>query len=552
MRSISKKLKEKRKKKFNLENDNYYQIKYNNKFIKNLKTKIKKYNNYGNKNILLSSKIQNYRKHLSKILNEIHNTNYNQKYWGILLDTFLADLVGLIITQIEFLKKKKNENLIFKINENVFFPLNESSEIVSLNLENKKIYYFLIGKIAKSLNYRRFYVKSFKNNIPKNLIKNSNLNNFDKFKFFVFFKFTKLFFLIFKPNLIVADYFSIKKNFFSINILKNYFIPSKFFYFFKCFEINTELRSKLIIPEIDQIDRTFNELNKFFFPSSFLENYSFLKKKINFFIIHSNKFICSITYRVKDILKILAAELKHKKKQLIYVSHAPFENMRKESRSNIYCRKYHDKFYSLGKKHHFPVHNAYHLKEFSINKKTKEIKILIFNTVTRSLSLNKFYYNSIEVHPTLNSNFLFYKKLSRLNKKNTYIKLFPSNDKNFLLSKKIWEKISIKKKNIIFKKKLFDFYHNYEIIILSEFSTAFFETLLTKRPFIFIYGNVLQNLNSQFQQKFLNLKKLNLIFYDFHNAANFLNKNKFQFYYNWENIINDINFINFRKFIVGK
>ena len=66
--------------------------------------------------------------------------------------------------------------------------------------------------------------------------------------------------------------------------------------------------------------------------------------------------------------------------------------------------------------------------------------------------MNKFLNSSLEVHPILNSNILFYQKLSKKNKSNTMIKIFPSNDKREQISKVIWMKFSSNKKNIISKK----------------------------------------------------------------------------------------------------
>ena len=81
------------------------------------------------------------------------------------------------------------------------------------------------------------------------------------------------------------------------------------------------MRSKLLIPEKDIIDKSFNKLIINFFPSSYLENYLKNKMTIYTFARYSNSFICSTSYRVDDTLKILAAELKLREKKLIYISH---------------------------------------------------------------------------------------------------------------------------------------------------------------------------------------------------------------------------------------
>ena len=162
--------------------------------------------------------------------------------------------------------------------------------------------------------------------------------------------------------------------------------------------------------------------------------------------------------------------------------------------------------------------------------------------------MNKFLNSSLEVHPILNSNILFYQKLSKKNKSNTMIKIFPSNDKREQISKVIWMKFSSNKKNIISKRCKFDELYNYDILIINEFfSTPLFEAFLTYRPFILIYGNIINNLNKKTRESFLKLKKLKLIFKNSSEAANFLNKNKSRFYHNWQNVIKNEKLFKFKE-----
>ena len=310
------------------------------------------------------------------------------------------------------------------------------------------------------------------------------------------------------------------------------------------------MRSKLLIPEKDIIDKSFNKLIINFFPSSYLENYLKNKMTIYTFARYSNSFICSTSYRVDDTLKILAAELKLREKKLIYISHAPFENLRTQSRSFNFCKKYHHKIYKTTTTN-YGRHVSFNLKKYLIKKNKNNIKMIIYDTVSRTLSLNKFLNSSLETYPTLNSNILFYQKLNKENKNSTMVKTFPSNDLREQISKSIWMKFSLNKKNIISKKCKFDDLYDYDILVLNEFSTPLFEALLTYRPFILIYGNIIENLNQKAKENFLKLKKLKIIFKNSYEAANFINKNKSRFYDNWQKVVKNKSYLDFRKILIN-
>ncbi len=548
-------IKEKNSKKyiFNREDDYlavkaYFPKLKSKKYIKNLNSQMKEYSSGGKKNKLLSQKIKSYRIHLSKKLNAIHNVDYDIQYWGFLIDSFLIDFVGGIISQVDSLqsvKKNFKNTCVNYLNYN--YCAQNSIEVHQALQGNIHVKQIFTAKISNLLDLKI----NGKKTKQKTSFQSKSTNIFRKIMIFLFPKFIEIFFRVFKPNFIVSDYFEIKKkDLFSINIFKNFYVPSYIFNIQKKFSFSSEMRSKLLIPERDIIDKSFNQLITNFFPSSFLENYLKNKMMINTFSNCSNSFICSTSYRVNDILKILAVELKLRKKKLIYISHAPFENLRAQSRSFNFCKKYHDIIYKTSETN-YGRHVSYNLKKYSIKKNKVNIKIIIYDTVSRTFSLNKFLNSSLENHPTLNSNILFYQKLNKENKSNTMIKTFPSNDRIEKITKVIWMKFSTNEKNIISKRCKFDELYNYDILILNEFSTPLFEAFLTYRPFILIYGNIINNLNKKTRENFLKLKKLKLIFKNSNEAANFINKNKSRFYNNWQNVIKNKNYINLRKIIIN-
>ena len=62
---------------------------------------------------IFKKKNQRYRKELSKIFNRIHKKNYDENYWGLILDRLLYLTINGIIFELNTLKKIiKNKNKI--------------------------------------------------------------------------------------------------------------------------------------------------------------------------------------------------------------------------------------------------------------------------------------------------------------------------------------------------------------------------------------------------------------------------------------------------------
>ena len=69
------------------------------RYPNNLEKQLKSFTLHGKNEKLLDKRVIKYRKHLANRLNIIHNKNYNISYWGFLIDTFLVDFIGALISE---------------------------------------------------------------------------------------------------------------------------------------------------------------------------------------------------------------------------------------------------------------------------------------------------------------------------------------------------------------------------------------------------------------------------------------------------------------------
>ena len=68
---------------------------------------LKKFNLNSN---ILKKKSKKYRKELSIVLNKIHKKNYDENYWGLIIDRLLYLTINGIIFELDILKKIKKKN----------------------------------------------------------------------------------------------------------------------------------------------------------------------------------------------------------------------------------------------------------------------------------------------------------------------------------------------------------------------------------------------------------------------------------------------------------
>ena len=79
-------------------------------------------------------------------------------------------------------------------------------------------------------------------------------------------------------------------------------------------------------------------------------------------------------------------------------------------------------------------------------------------------------------------------------------------------------------------------YFNSKLLIIDTISTAFYEALYIGIPFILIYDFDLNKFQSDFKNKLIELKKLNIIHSSAKSAAIFVNKN-YKNLFDWWNFV---------------
>jgi len=92
----------------------------------------------------------------------------------------------------------------------------------------------------------------------------------------------------------------------------------------------------------------------------------------------------------------------------------------------------------------------------------------------------------------------------------------------------------------------------YEIIIIDDFSTAFYELLYHKKPFIVLNSAPNVNFTKKFWKPINDLKKINLWFENEKQLAKYLDKNFENIILNWDKTINSKYYTKLRKTLFAR
>lgn len=478
---------------------------------------------------------KNIIKKLLKIFNEIHEVDFKEKEFEIIIGYWLKNYIYQslkIFQQLEyiFLNKKIDSVLLNDCERFNFIKENTQSfaEAHALDLDwyycyfSKIIHFFeknfskkmIIKNVEVSINNHQKKIKG-KKNFYENILyfiqrvpKNSN-NAFISHTYLPFFQEKKLE-LIF-------------------NQIPNYYNTS---YYKNDLPINTELRkrySNLLISKDKNLEN-FIYSNIFnFIPKSFLENFKYNLKmsKSNSFPKNPNFIFTSSLNFFDEIFKVYAA-CQMKNNSSIFIGQHGNNYFSKIHNNYLPEFNYATKFLSWGYessrfKNVIGLFNFTTLKKNVIKKSLSRKKIVIFFDFLSTVSDNLFY-NPQEIRMSLSRiekflislkkeikdnivlriNNSFYKKIYGL----TYSNYF----KNFEVEIDDGEKDSSK---LLKQAKLCVF--NYD-------STGFLENTCNNLPSIMLLGkNYLNFINDDFEKKYKNLINNKLIFLEGHQLANHIN-----------------------------
>ena len=464
------------------------------------------------------------------------------------MEYFLIISIMNIKTRFDTLKKIKDKKntYIQADNYNFFFENTDIYRIFQFEDTNFNSYVsYLISKrlklkILKSRKIKKIYL--FEKTRRKTLLKK-----------IIYYLYNYLSSLL-KPVIIFDGYFG-KKN--SIKVM----LKSKFkilFAYIDYFDLQTKMmkfqkdfnsRSKISINIKDDFDEIYDEFIKNVLPSSFLENFeTYLtanKKKYS----NISKIGTAVHVPATDNFKFAILNFKRKNKKSFNLQHGAFMGFRVFDPEDHINQKisdlnllWQDKNINIGSQYF--SESKYKLKKF-------ENKILffpchvLFNQELDSLTKS----NHVYLNQLLNLvKLLIIKKKFHLS-----VKFFP-NHKNDNFFKKIWKNffgknVKILDSNVSYKGSIFK---KYDLVIVDDFSTAFYELIYYKKPFIVLNSAPNTNFKKNFWKALNDLKKINLWFDNERQLANHLDKNFENIIMNWDKTINSKYYIKLRNTLFAR
>jgi putative transferase (TIGR04331 family) len=492
--------------------------------------------------------------YLKKKLNNIHNVNYSEKKWEIILSFWLKNYIYYLFKnykELKFLIKKNKPNLIIFDGKNITQQVDSTYDFLVL-CKNKNFNLILNYKLLRFFFKKKKYLK--KNFSIRFLYSRSN-NFLNKF----------LIFFLSKINT-VLNFFSKEKNFIS-----HTYIP--FFYEKKLEYLTGKIPSFYIEPKINYSNYNYklrNKLNykpglknflnivdfakinlKYYIPKAFVEDF----KQINL-LSQSNLYPKKINFIFTSVLQVFDEAFKFfvssnlKKIPLIIGQHG----------GNYFTRsfidyapdlKINDYFFSWGHKNKKNIYGFFNFKV--LNKKI--LKISNINNVKKDSLVIVLGMSEIVLDPS-----------SNIVKRLHYLKKFISNLKN--LDKDILKKTIVRlpkqssdrlgiNYNSLFegldieiddgRKNFTKILNKAKLCIFNYDSTGFLENTLNNIPSIVLEDKYyLHSIKKNQIPKYNSLIKNNVMFIDSDKAVKHVNTNWTKIYNWWSssNVRKSVDFFN--------
>ena len=311
---------------------------------------------------------------------------------------------------------------------------------------------------------------------------------------------------------------------------------------------NLKYRSKISIKVLDDFDFIYNEFIKNALPSSFLENFQVYLKFNEKKHFNISKIGTSIHFAANDNFKFAILNLKTKNKKSFNLQHGAFQGFRIFTPEDYINEKmcdlnllWHNKRLNIGSQY-FPD-SKYSLKKF-------ENKILLFPCHVLL---------SQEIDNLANNNHLYLNQLidlvkSLMIKKKSVLSIKFFNHKNDDLFKKVWRKHFGENVKILDSRNSYkgSVFKKYDLIIIDDFSTAFYELLYFQKPFIVLNSAPNVNYKKKFWKAINELKKINLWFDNEKVLSKYLEKNFEKIILNWDKTIKSKPYIKLRKTLFAR
>ena len=487
-------------------------------------------NSYVKKNILfLKKKKSIYEKQLIKILNNYHNVHFNEKYWSIILDSWLVHVISSIkirLDELSNLTKIKNKNNLSITENNKEYFFDNTSQLVSNIVVDDHFNQNFYSKIAKHLNI------STTNNrkMPEGIVEVKSSKNR---LFYVVKNLIYLYIHIFSPTLLIDSYFKNPFKYLVFSYGKVLILPSNILFSDSTVALDLPFRKKIRIKERDYFDKIFNKFLKNFLPKSFLENYTFIKKDIDPIAKAAHKIGTAIGIHNSDHYKILGAELSTKKKKYLGFQHGGYYNCQTSSLVEDVEKRNSSKYYYWNNKKGLGLNYLPSFQKVSQKQLRKNEKIILYMSFQKYYNVRfKYQMDYGDNYNNINQYFKFYDNLSETLKNYFVVKAVPS--KTWWNSPKFWEDKYKGKVSVIKKTKSRQVLKIAKLFVSSQISTAFIEALYSGIPIIMFTNLEEYSYKPNVKKLFNNLQNIGVIHRDPVRCAKFIN-NKYENLIEWWN-----------------
>lgn len=491
------------------------------------------------------------QKDLSLKLNELHNENYENRYWKIITGHWLIKAAKIIYYRYKCIDRAVNSNLDLFTTASNFgdynFYMKDSISIHSACI-NSEWNYNLTSSILRKYFANRLDIKNFrtKNNFLSNVnVINQKKNLFKKLLYHTYNTIQKLSYPLYKKNkYYIKDSYLPGFAELKLNILLNQF-PILFKNSIEIPEIyDDKIRKKIKLDKnnISEIEKVIRFFIPYLLPTSYLENYLFIKEQSENLKWPNNPkaIITANAYEFDELFKFWSANKIIKGSKYIIFQHGSLhQNHIRTEYTNEYqvC----DKFFNWGSKFKNSKNiRAINFKLFNIKqKKLKKIKILIIckgrgdenETYDRSYEHKKIFEGIQNLVNLLPEEIL----------KNLQFRikdLFYNNDeRDFLMSKNL--KILDSDSNI------FKMMQESELVVHMYNSTGVLECLSLNIPTMFFFPDS-NNCRNPDDDEYISFCKDKEIFYE---TTELLAKSIIQKFNNFKSWWNDNELQNRRKII---
>ena len=504
---------------------------------KNKKYKIIKYHwndkKKINKDLKYLLKLHNFIiKKLYGKLNKFHNTNYPLRYWETILSYWLW--IYLVFhydrwKQIFSIKNLKNIQVkILNFKNSAFIPLDTKHFCSNVSKNDWNHWSFSqIIKFSKKIKFK--YIN--KSELTPNLFLEKKFSN-------------KKLFLSKILNLIsTKTYFSI--NVFFGNILNIIFsilfkemrLDSIFSNNYKNLLIDIETRKKFLKIKINKLskfeDFIFHNIT-YNLPKSFFENFKNIENNLNNLNLpKSPKAISTASEHIlNDKFKIYAASKIMKGSKYYIFQHGGSYGTSDFFPNEFFDIKLADKFFSWGwkkEKKITPFYCTRNLYIQNIKKKNLNKQGLIIPFTEMPLALGNLQSgrprNIMEIDSYVETLKTFYTKLETNIKKASVFKGVQNNINELTYIEDSLKYIIKNSKFIKSDKNTYKFLYKYKLYVETLNSTGYLESLSLNLPTLLIFNKKFCDIRKNAKKDFNDLKKVNILFNNPINAANFINKN---------------------------